>query len=439
MEHTVPFWRRGGRIIPLFLYIWCLSSSVALRAEGVSFSGAAERVLSRTGGVKLELYDVSAILTRLGVETDGWQLQTFIADQKGEHVAALLNHPQKGYRLYKDGTLLRQGATPIRTDPVPFTFTADGHLLVALGGTKLLLDGRELTAKGSTYDFGKGQNSAVYDAKGVAFPQKSSVVYVDTATGKKKTYGSAGGEVQLLRKAGNDLYYSVRKGDTYLLFKNGQQYAKTTLAVPWGFIVTHSGGVLFLAQDETGYTVYRGKTPWIRETGKAAFLMEDGSGNIWHAGYSPVQRTIGGVSFSSNAVVLYRNRDRVTNLDLANVEMSLAFFGAHYALRAAPGKQKSVFFSWPQEWKLLKDGELKGESFTFSQSRRDFSGMHFALNGMVYMRNFDEAEGRWELYEDGKKILQTSFCDLSAVNVNGAVVRVYGVQKGAGQLGLCST
>jgi len=388
--------------------------------------------------VKLELYDVSAILTRLGVETDGWQLQTFVADQKGEHVAALLNHPQKGYRLYKDGTLLRQGATPIRTDPVPFSFTADGHLLVALEGTRLLLDGRELTAKGSTYDFGKNQNTAVYDGSGVAFPQKSSVVYVNTKSGKKKVYGSAGGEVQLIRKTGSDLYYSVRQGDTSILYKNGQRYGKTSLAVPWGFIITHSGAVLSLAQEKDGYSVYRGQTQWIREPGKAAFLVEDGMGNIWHAGYSPIQRTIGGVSFSSNAVVLYRNRDRVTNLDLANVEMSLAFFGTHYALRAAPGKQKSVFFSWPQEWKLLKDGELKGESFTFSQSRRDFSGMHFALNGMVYMRNFDEAEGRWELYEDGKKILQTSFCDLSAVNVNGAVVRVYGVRKGPGQLGLCS-
>lgn len=383
-------------------------------------------LFQRSGGTVIELITVEHLLYNRGVHLeDGWQPIAFTIDEQVEHFGVLLEHDKYGFRVYKNDQLLLEGQRHGLEEPAIFRFTNDGKLLHAVQGNQLYIDRTKLSESEDGFAFNRDDSSALYDGSAVTYAEESSVEYKEVKSGAALSFMHPSSEIQQIRRHAYDVYYSLKRGEKIYLYKNGERYTHRALAAPWGFLISNSGDVYYLTENEDSYNIYKNNELHLVKPNRAAFVLEDKHAQLWHVGYDMKNLEIAGAAFETKSLTLYRENMQMTDEELSNIEGAFAFKNDQFAVRAAPLQQPRPYFSWPPDWYLLKSGKLLGERFDYSIFHRDYVGLHFGSNSKVYFRNFDTEQERWLLYEDGEQILTEEISDVLHLRVEGDVVKVF--------------
>ena len=338
--------------------------------------------------------DIAKVVDSFRITQSLRDLRAVTVDATGRQYGFYFASPQKKtFAVYRNGLLVKQGDIESASDfqkPTMFRMTASGDLLYALHGTDLYVNG--VSVSSDSYTFSKGVTS-VHDEGGVlTFPEGGSIVSYDIHTGKRTVLYSHTGTIEYMRRSGATIAYTLRNR-AVRMYKNGRLVSGKGVENPENFAIGSRGEVYFFTKSARGYALFRDARPYVSGRGAGAYVDVDPQGHVWHMSYAESAR--------STDVRLYKDRSGLNVLPSGIDNAELYVFFPHtdsFALRASTVNE--------EEFRLVDNGRVIGEPFTFSYPYNDTYG--FALwNGSVVMRAYDGAI--WRAYVGGKPLSSPSF------------------------------
>jgi len=345
-------------------------------------------------------------------------LVSITADSKGTHIGMLFRSGDK-FRVYKNGKLIQTQKVVHADDVFFFKMTDDGHLLYVLDPYDLYLDGKLISGKSNDYAYSVGLSlKNLYRRGKVIFIDGNMIREHVVATGRSNILYEHSGDIAYLRMVGTDIYYTVQENlpePGYYIYRNGKKLTYIATSDPVNFEVTARKKVYYFAQGGENVVLYENEEPYHSTVGRGGFIYVDTGGNVLHAVVAPDTKNKAGY-----VVQLFRNGKQVNKKAIFNIEGSMAFRGTQYAARV------QAYANDTSSFRLLKNGTLTGDPFSFSGMSRDFNGVQFGPDGKTYMRNVNA--GKWRLFEDGKPIMTKTFDHVMFFSADTKKLMVFGTR-----------
>ncbi len=360
---------------------------------------------------------IDDVLEEWNLNEDLSQLVSMTMDPKEKYIGLLFKDEKNVYRVYKDGKLLLTKKSTYTGDPNFFSMTDDGHLLYYIDPYQLYVDDKRISSTENDYAYTVGLNlHDVYNRGRVVFIDRQNIREYNVKTQRSSILYKLDGRISYLRRNDNDYYYSVeqtlpRYG--YYIYRNDKRLTKIATSQPENFQVSSKGDVYFFAQGAEYYVLYKNEKSLRSDVGRGGFIYFDEKGNVFDV-------VVQGRADSPRLTVgFFRNNKPVRMGTVYNMEGFLASSGVKYATRVQTRRDDTDSFM------LLKNGRILGESFGFGEYR-DFTGIQFGPGSKTYMRNWND--GQWFVYEDGKRILPTTFENAFFINASKNSVSIYGTR-----------